>query len=424
MWKIFEVDILMRDKMMKRLLIVYVLVGQFMCLQSAVAQGDRYKIYLDADFSNHLESSVSIERGLIVALDASGFKLMGREVELVRKDHRGNSARSERHIQQYLNDPDALLMVSGIHSPPLLAHREKINQEGVLFLVPWAAAGPITRYPSSVNWIFRLSVDDSKAGQVIARYAVEERQYKNPFLILENTGWGKSNAKTMSRALQDLGISNFKIGWFDWSLKEAGARSLANQAREAGADVVFLVANALEGKKIVNALATLPTESRPPVLSHWGIIGGDFHKQVTHSVREDIGLSFIQTRFSFIGKDLDDFESMVLESAKSLFPEIKTPADILAPTGFIHAHDLGRLMIEASKQVESNLPITITRKRLRAALEDIKKPVRGLIKTYRKPFSPYSDSQPDAHEALGISDFVMASFGAKDEIVLDSWRFK
>ncbi len=37
-----------------------------------------------------------------------------------------------------------------------------------------AAAGPITRYPSDAHWIFRLSVDDTKAGYVIARYAIEE----------------------------------------------------------------------------------------------------------------------------------------------------------------------------------------------------------------------------------------------------------
>eukprot|EP00494_Astrolonche_serrata_P033609 UN33878 len=118
---------------MRKVFILSMLVIQALAIPVAQAEKNAFKIYLDADFSNHSESSVSIERGLMVALQNADFKLMGRPVEVIRKDHRGNSARSQRHINQYLKDEDALLMVSGIHSPPLLAHREQINKEGVLF---------------------------------------------------------------------------------------------------------------------------------------------------------------------------------------------------------------------------------------------------------------------------------------------------
>jgi branched-chain amino acid transport system substrate-binding protein len=409
---------------MKRVIILLVLTFQIFYLQTVTAKEAALKIYLDADFSNHFESSLSIERGLRVALHNTDFQLLGRSVELVRKDHRGNSARSQRHIDQYLQDPDALLMVSGIHSPPLLAHREKINQEGVLFLVPWAAAGPITRYPSETNWIFRLSVDDSKAGQVISSFAVKEKNYRKPFLMLENTGWGKSNERTMSRALRGLGIDDFNIGWFDWNLKESGARSLINRALETDSDVIFLVANAIEGKVIVNTLASLAEDHQLPVVSHWGIIGGDFHKQVMHGKRQKVDLNFIQTRFSFINNVLDEYETNVLVKAQELYPEIVSTLDIQAPTGFIHAHDLGLLLVEASKQVAPDLSIVAMRENLRVALENIDNPVRGLIKTYQRPFSKFTELKPDAHEALAIKDFVMASFGAEDEIILHSWRFE
>lgn len=409
---------------MKFLFILGFLALQLLTSQNVCAAQAAFKIYIDADFSNHFESSLSIERGLKVALQNSNFKLMGRPVELVRRDHRGNSARSKRHIDQYLQDPQALLMVSGIHSPPLLAHREMINQKGVLFLVPWAAAGPITRYPSESNWIFRLSVDDSKAGQVISEFAVKEKKFKKPFLILENTGWGKSNARTMSQALNNLGIEDFTVSWFDWNLKASGARSLINRALESDSDVVFLVANVFEGKVIVDSLAALADEKHLPVLSHWGIIGGDFHKKVNHYDRQKVGLNFIQTQFSFVNNELDDFESGVLETAKKMFPEIASANDIQAPTGFIHAHDLGLLLIEAAKQVDPDLSILATRAYLRAALENIDGPVRGLVKVYKRPFTVFSEATPDAHEALDIKDFVMASFGAKDEIILHRWRFE
>ncbi|MFK8030868.1 MAG: ABC transporter substrate-binding protein [Gammaproteobacteria bacterium] len=402
-----------------KLLVVFL---QFLVITNAHAQSDALRIYIDADFSNSPESSVSIERGLQVALSFANHTLLGRPVEIVRKDHRGNSARSYRHIKQYLEDPAALLIVSGSHSPPLLTHRDYINEHGVLYLVPWAAAGPITRYPSAENWIFRLSVDDTKAGHLIISFAVREKGFKRPFLLLERTGWGRSNEKTMAAAMQKLGVESFGINRFDWDLKERGARAIIKQAIDERSDVIVLVGNAIESSTFARALAAQPENERLPLLSHWGITAGDFEKNVSHEDRTKIDLHFIQTGFSFINRALDPFESKVFNRAKREYPDIKTPKDISSPTGFIHAHDLGLLLVEAATQVSPDVSIEKARDKLRVALENITTPVRGLVKTYKQPFSVFSEGNPDAHEALGINEFVMAQYGREGEITINDWR--
>ncbi len=406
-----------------RKLVLAILFGFFRVLACAeVAGSGSVNIYIDADFSNHFESSQSIERGLSVALARVDNTLFGRPVKLVRKDHRGNSARSLRHIRQYLEDPDALLIVSGIHSPPLLSHRDFINENGVLVLVPWAAAGPITRYPAKNNSIFRLSIDDTKAGQVLASFAIDVKGYKRPFLMLERTGWGRSNERTIRAALSNLGVNNASIGWFDWNLKEAGARALVEDAFAARSDSILLVGNAIEGITIAKMLALQPNNRRLPVVSHWGITGGRFHEEVSHDLRKAIDLHFIQTRFSFLGRELDAYETEVLDSAKRLFPSIESPLDVLAPTGFIHAYDLGLLLNQAASQVPSSVSIEEARLLLRAEFENIQEPVRGLIKIYENPFSEFAEENPDAHEALDMADFVMGYFGEQNEIILHDWR--
>ncbi len=336
--------------MLKKLFFFLCMCQVCMCqVPNAIGQASYFNIYIDADFSNHLESSVSIERGLKVALKSTNSRIMGREVRIIRKDHRGNSKRSLRHMKAYLKDPNSLLMLSGIHSPPLLAHRSFINENAILFLVPWAAAGPITRYPSKENWLFRLSIDDSKAGKFISHYAIKEQKYKKPYLMLEDTGWGRSNFKTMSKSLKELGIKDFKVGWFNWNLKKAGANVLISNAQKAGSDVIFLVSNALEGRRIAQELALKPVGKRIPILSHWGITGGNFHKTIPYEIRKKINLKFIQTSFSFVNREMDAFELSVLEKAKGMFSSIKSAKDITAMPGFVHAHDLGLLLIEACK---------------------------------------------------------------------------
>ena len=179
------------------------------------------------------------------------------------------------------------------------------------------------------------------------------------------------------------------------------------------------MANAPEGKTFVKAMADLPKDQWRPICSHWGITGGDFAETIGPALLRDFDLTFIQTRFSFISTPDDPFGRAVFQRAKSLFPNaIRTSHDIKAPTGFIHAHDLTRLLIAAVEQVGLTGDIRADRRRVRDALEGLRNPVKGLIKTYRKPFSPYDASHPDAHEALSIEDFVMAQYGHHGEALL------
>jgi branched-chain amino acid transport system substrate-binding protein len=50
------------------------------------------------------------------------------------------------------------------------------------------------------------------------------------------------------------------------------------------------------------------------------------------------------------------------------------------------------------------------------ALESLQKPVQGLIKKYDRPFSSWNEQQQDAHEALRLENFCMASFGKHNQI--------
>ncbi|OXU15234.1 ABC transporter substrate-binding protein [Sedimentisphaera salicampi] len=383
-------------------------------------------IYLDADMTLLAESGASIKRGIETALAEAGNKIDGRRVEIVVKDHQGNTVRSRRHMEEYLKDPRALAVFSGLHSPPLLANRDFINENGILVLDPWAAAAPITRYPSPENWIFRLSIDDSKAGGVIVDYAMNKKEYQNPALLLEQTGWGESNRKSLTKAIRDFGFgSPAVIKMFNWNLTENGAKIILRDICTSGADVVFLVANAPEGKTIARAMASLPEGKRLPICSHWGITGGDFPQEIDAQMREKIKLSFIQTDFSFISSPQTELSRRVFSLAKSLYPKkIKEPVDIKAPAGFIHAYDLTKILIRAAENAGLTGDIIIDRAAVRSALENLDRPVEGLIKVYNKPFSEFTENNPDAHEALNAEDYVMAHYRRDNAIVFESMYVK
>jgi branched-chain amino acid transport system substrate-binding protein len=195
---------------------------------------------------------------------------------------------------------------------------------------------------------------------------------------------------------------------------------LVRQIHAAGADAILLVANSTEGKSIARAMASLPADQRLPIVSHWGITGGDFGEELSSDIRGRFPLCFIQTRFSFLAHPEDRFAKNVFERARRLFPDhIRTRDDFAAPTGFIHAYDLTRLLISAVGQAGLTGTIEADRLGVHAALEDLGDDVQGLIKNYHRPFRPFDAADPDAHEALDRTDLVFGRFRDDGVIALE-----
>ncbi|WDE09619.1 ABC transporter substrate-binding protein [Thalassomonas haliotis] len=376
-----------------------------------------YKLYLDADFTHSKTAGYAIKQGIMLALAENNYQIQNYRFELVLKDHKGNSLRSKNNLESFLADPRALAVFSGLHSPPLLANKSYINNQQILVLDPWAAAGPITRSKGKENWIFRLSIDDYKAGYTISKYAINQG-FKKPYLLLENTGWGRSNEKTMTRALNAKGINPVGIEWFNWGIGKSHARLLLRKILTSRADVIFFVGNAPEAKTFVRAMLDLPAKTRLPFRSHWGITGGDFALVINAEMRKAIDLQFIQTRFSFLNRPLSSFAQKVLSNAITEFPEISSPYDIKAQTGFVHGYDLTRLLIAAIRQAGLTGKAKQDRQAIHRALEHLSEDVTGLLKTYRRPFQPYDKNTPNAHEALDQQDYTMGYYGNRNEVLL------
>lgn len=377
------------------------------------------RLYHDADWSNNVESAQSIWQGVHVALDEIAYQVQGYKIELVKKDHRGNVLRSKRNLDAFLQDPSALAVISGMHSPPLLKHRQYINENDILTLVPWAAGGPITRYPSPENWVFRLSVDDTKAGEVLVDYALNQQGCRSPHLFLEGGPWGESNLANMEKELDAAGIAYKGVTRFGWNIKRHTASHALTKMAEAGADCVLLVANVYEGAQIVSAMAALEPSVRMPIISHWGIVGGDFHQRVAAEQREKVNLHFIQSCFSFLQAPLTEKGHAVFEQATRRFPEqISSLQNIRSPSGFIHGYDITQLLLAALAQVDLQDAAKNHRDAVRVALENLQQPVLGLVKTYHVPYRSFSDADPDAHEALNRDDFCMARYNHQGDIIV------
>ncbi|ALO42002.1 ABC transporter substrate-binding protein [Pseudoalteromonas phenolica] len=370
----------------------------------------QFNIYHDSDYSNHFASANAIKMGFLSALESEKKRLENFQFNFLEMDHRGNSNRSLLHMKKFLKDPNALFILGGLHSPPYIKNRTFINKEQILLLVPWAAGGPITRYEHGTNWVFRLSVDDTKAGYRIIQFAKESRSCEQPHLLLEKTPWGKSNERTMQDA---LGKNKAEITWFNWNTRLKKSKLILRGIINSGADCIVFVGNAIEGKYFVQAMAEIDKSLQKPIISHWGITGGNFFNNTKEYLSEGIDLNFIQSCFSFDDLPHSETVKKAIKSAKALFKEEFDIESLQAPAGFVHGYDLGLLFVQALSQIKPNKSAIKTRENLRRAFENLSLPVEGLVKVYTRPFSAEG---ADGHEALGLEDLCMAEYKANGSI--------
>jgi len=373
----------------------------FVAALAAVQPRPPVLIGLDLEFGHATSTSddaIKLGAQLAVAeINARGGVLGGRPLSLVERDNRSNPARGVENLRSLAATPDLVAVLGGKFSPVFMEQVAVAQALKVILLDPWAAADEVVEgRPDS--YVFRLSMKDGWAMPALLVRA-QARGLGRVGLLLGNTAWGRSNERAARAWLASHpGVTLAGVEWFNWGDPTLLARYQA--LRAAGAQAVVLVANEQEGAVLVKELAALPAAERLPVLSHWGVTGGDFPAMCGPALQQ-VDLVVVQT-FSFAGPRARR-AAPVLAAAKA--SGALGVAALRSPVGVGHAYDLVQILARAV-----DLAGSTDRPKVRDALERVRYG-EGLVRRYGQPFSP------TRHEALGPEDVFLARWDASGALV-------
>lgn len=354
---------------------------------------DPVKVGLVAALSGQsAKSGEAITRGLTMAIEEineKGGVLGGRKLELIRRDDESNPAKGQIAARELIFKEKVPVFFGGLDSPVSLAIVPVANKAKVPFIGVWAAATPITRNGADPNYVFRVSAVDAIVGRALMQYAKKTFGTKKAGLMLINNPWGESNEKGLDAAskvekVDIVGIEKFES-------KDVDVVPQLLRLKKAGADTLFLVANAAPGAQMMKSLGRMGWDV--PVVSHWGISGGRF-PELAGNMAEKV--HFVQT-YSFFG-DQNDVGKKLLKRLIDKYDDIKGPEDVIPPVGVANAYDAMHLVAMAIDKAGSTDGDAI-----RKALTEIG-PYNGLIKNYEKPFANGD------HDALNHNDYVMVRY--------------
>src|SRR6478735_8097948 len=373
--------------------------GIAMALQNSISNITR-RVLLAAAASAALAlpaiADDTIKLGLVAAMSGQSAKSGEAIVRgLSVANDEINAAKGVVAARELVQREKVAALFGGLDTPVSMAIVPFANQNKVPFMGVWAAGTPITRNGASENYVFRVSAVDVIVDKALVEYAIKKHGAKKPGMILINNPWGESNEAGLKAALAEKNIPYAAIEKFQDA--DVDVVPQLTRLKQAGADVLFMVANVAPSSQVVKSLDRMGWDV--PIVSHWGPAGGRFSELAGPSGAK---VHFIQT-FSFAGT-LSPKGEAVLAALKKKYPEIKSLADVTPAVGIANAYDAMHLTALAIAKAGST-----EGPKIRQGFYGIDK-YEGLIKTYQKPFTPTNQ------DALAASDYLFTYFKG-DEIL-------
>lgn len=357
-------------------------------------------IGLNADLSSGSElAGGAILRGVELAIERINVEggLLGRPVRLVAMDHLGNQARGLENLRTLAAWPGLIAVVGGLHSIVIIHEMETIHQRQIPYLVPWAAAAKVVEHGYQPNYVFRLSLRDADVAPFLLREALRVAAGQKVAVLLERSDWGRSNEAALAGVIAEAGPDQITIEWVNRGEHEFVIRLRALQQQ--GVGVVVMAINFVESVHLVNAMARL---NQPlPILSHWGLTGGDFWSAAEQAL-QTVDLRFVQSAVLPVDRPVLAQWLADYRAYYGLQPEEPIPA----VSGTLHSYELTQLLAQAVRQAG-----VADRSAIRDALEHLDH-YQGVIRDYAPPFSP------DSHEIIGGLPLHLARFNARGQILL------
>ena len=346
------------------------------------AAADPIKIGVAGPFTGGSSSmGVSMRDGVRLAteeINKSGG-VLGRQLQLVERDDEAKNERGVQIAQELINKEKVTAVVGYINTGVALAS-QRFFQEAKIPVMNNVATGSVitTQFKDQPeNYIFRNSAHDSIQAPMIVEEAITRRGFKKVAILADSTNYGQLGRADLEKALEAKGIKPVAVEKFN--IKDVDMTAQLLKAKEAGAEAVLTYGIGPELAQIANGMTKLGW--KVPMVGSWTLSMANY---IDNAGPGGEGARMPQT---FIQEPTTPKrQSFIINYLKTFNPK---NARIDSPVSAAQGYDSVYLLAAAIKQANST-----EGPKIKAALEELKAPVEGVVTTYNKPFTA------NDHEAI------------------------
>ena len=343
---------------------------------------DPIKIGVDGPFTGGSSSmGISMRDGVRLAaaeINKAGG-VLGRQIELVERDDEAKNERGVQIAQEFINKEKVTAVVGYINTGVALAS-QRFFQEAKIPVLNNVATGSVITHQfdkEPENYVFRNAAHDSIQAPMIVEEAITRRGYKKVAILADSTNYGQLGREDLEKALKAKGIAPVAVEKFN--IKDVDMTAQLLKAKEAGAEAILTYGIGPELAQIANGMTKLGW--KVPIVGSWTLAMANF---IDNAGPGGDGARMPQT---FIQEPTTPKRKAFIDAFVTTFKPKNNRMD--SPVSAAQGYDSIYLLAAAIKQADST-----EGPKVKAALEDLKTPVEGVITTYTKPFSK------DDHDAI------------------------
>ena len=346
-------------------------------LASGAFAADPIKIGVSGPFTGGSASmGVSMRDGVKLAVDeinkAGG--VLGRQLVTVERDDEAKNEVGVQVSQELISKEHVVAAVGFINTGVALAATRFYEEAEIPVFDNVATGSAVTKQflppDYEQNYVFRNAANDTIQSAMIVDQAIDKQHFTKPAILADSTNYGQLGRQDLEAALAKKNIKpvaeeKFNIGDVDMT-----AQLL--KAKEAGADVVLTYGIGPELAQIANGMTKLGW--KVPIVGSWTLSMANY---IDNAGPGGEGARMPQT---FIQEPTTPKrQSFIIAYLKTFAPKNNR---MDSPVSAAQGYDSVYLLAAAIKQAGST-----DGPKIKAALEDLKTPIEGVVTTYNHPFT-------------------------------------
>ena len=382
---------------MNKTLIATLLLGMFAAPAFA---GDSIKIALTGPFSGgSAPMGTSMRDGAKLAINeinAAGGISVGakkKKIEIIERDDEANPARGALIGQELASMDDLSGVIGTVNTGVVLAGDKHLQEKGITkFITPAAGSASMTQWSKAgakeVS-IFRFAAHDGIQSSMVVEEAINQK-FTKVAILHDATNYGASGhddlvdqIKKQGNKLEIVATEKFNIGDKDMTAQLLSAKTH-------GAQAILIWGIGPEMAAVSNGMAKLGMKM--PLIGGWTLSMSNY---IDNAGKNGNGTLMPQT---FIEEPITPKVKSFIDGYHKTYNVTRIPSPVSAAQGY----DAVYLFAAAVKQAQSD-----DTHKIKAALEDLKEPVKGVIATWTHPFSKWDPANEQTHEAFKRSDAIM-----------------
>ena len=382
---------------MKKTLLTTLLLGIFVAPAFAA---DSIKIAITGPFSGgSAPMGTSMRDGAKLAIAeinaAGGVNIAGKKMkfEVIERDDEGKNERGALIAQELASMDDLSGVIGTVNTGIALSGDKHLQEKGITKIItPAAGSASMTQWSKAGVKdlsIFRFAAHDGIQAAMVVEEAIKQK-FTKVAIVHDATNYGVSGRDDLLDQIKKQGNKLTVVATEKFNIGDKDMTAQLLSAKSAGAQAILIWGVGPELAAFSNGMAKL--DIKTPLIGGWALSMSNY---IDSAGKNSNGSLMPQT---FIEEAITPKVKRFIEGYHKAYSVTRIPSAVAAAQGY----DAVLIFAAAVTQAQSG----DTRK-IKDALEDLKEPVKGVITTWKRPFSKWDPANVETHEAFRRNVTVM-----------------